>query len=265
MTVKNFKERFGGAALVTGASGGLGEEFARQLAFRGMDIVLVARTGAKLESLAKELKGKYGVNATVIVQDLTAADCAKKIKTQLSSKKISVGLLVNNAGYGSHGFLHTLDGENEIRMLELNCRTPLALTIAFAPEMVKRRKGGIIFLASIGAYQPNPAFANYGATKAYNLMLGESLWSELRPFGIDVIALSPGFTKTNFQEAGDVHIKATGGWAEPADVVRRCLNKIGKKPSTIYGFRNWLLAFSLRFTPRRLVIMISALVSKPAK
>ncbi|MBN8222527.1 MAG: SDR family oxidoreductase [Spirochaetes bacterium] len=259
----NWKERFGGAALITGASGGLGAEFARQLAAKGMNLVLVARSTDKLNALASELRQKHAIEAITIPLDLTRQDAADILRQQTQQKGIAVGLLVNNAGYGSHGTLDTLDAQNEIRMVDLNCRTPLAMTHAFLPDMLSRRRGGIIFLASVGAYQPTPYFANYSATKAYNLMLGEALWAELKPKGIDVIALSPGYTRTGFQEAGDVQSNPVGGWAAARDVVARCLAKLGKKPSTIYGFRNWFLAWSLRFTPRRLVVLLAKVISKP--
>lgn len=252
-----WKDRFGGAALVTGASGGLGEEFARQLAARGMDLVLVARSADKLQTLASDLQKRHSVRAQVVALDLTRNDAAATLQSKLAAAGTTVGMLVNNAGYGSHGDFETLDAQNELRMVDLNCRTPLAMTHAFLPGMLQRRRGGIIFLSSIGAYQPTPYFANYSATKAYNLMLGEALWAELKPKGIDVLALSPGYTRTGFQEAGDVKSKPMGGWAEAGDVVNRALNKLGRKPSTIYGFRNWFIAWTLRFTPRRIVVLMA--------
>ena len=258
------KERFGGAALITGASGGLGETFARQIAADGMDVVLVARRKDKLETLAAELRDGYGVRVEVIGQDLTAADCAPRIKEAVKAKGLEIGLLVNNAGYGSHGRIDALDKDTEIRMVDLNCRTPVALTCEFVPDMVAKKKGGLIFLASIGAYQPTPFFATYGATKAFNLLFGEALWAELKPQGIDVIALSPGYTRTNFQENASVTSKPLGGWSKPEDVVGRCLRKLGRKPSTIPGFRNWFLAWSIRFTPRRMAANLAYSLSKPA-
>lgn len=259
----NWKERYGGAALITGASAGLGAEFARQLATKGMDLVLVARRREALESLSKQLSDTYKVKVTVIAQDLQALDCADRIRQETDRAGVTVGLLVNNAGFGSHGFFHELDHANEARMVDVNCRAPVALSGKYIPDMVQRRKGAVIFLASVAAYQPDPYFAVYGATKTFALMMGEALWAELRPFGVDVIALSPGYTRTEFQETAAVKAKPLAGWKNADEVVRRALNKLGKKPSTIPGFRNWFLAWNIRFTPRRLAAMISKGVNKP--
>jgi len=260
----NFKEKYGGAALITGASSGLGEVFARKIAERGMDIVLVARNEEKLKSLAAEIKEKYGVNAWPLSVDLTKIDAAVEVKKKTDALGIKVGMLVNNAGFGSHGKFHQLDPVVELQMIDLNIRTPVALTAAYLPAMVANKKGALIFLSSVGAYQPTPYFANYSATKTYNLMFGEALWGELREHNVDCIALSPGYTRTEFQTRAGVSSSPVGGWAAPEKVVERCLNKLGKKSSTIYGFRNWFLAWSIRFTPRRIAILAAGNLSRPS-
>ncbi|MDX1959558.1 MAG: SDR family oxidoreductase [Leptospiraceae bacterium] len=266
MSTKNLKEKFAGHALITGGSAGLGAEFARQLAEKGMDIVLVARRKEKMEELASEIQSKFKVQVEVIVQDLSTMDCADKIKAELDSKKISVGLLVNNAGYGTYGYFHEIEPKSELQMIDLNVRTPVALTHAFLPEMVKRKKGGVIFLASNGAYQPCPFFATYGATKAFNLMLGEALWGEYREFGIEVISLSPGYTRTEFQDvAGNKGQEPLGGWSEPKEVVKQCLDNLGSEPSTIPGLMNSFLAWSMRFTPRKMAVLVGHSILKPKK
>ena len=259
---KLLSQKYQGAALITGASGGLGAEFARQIAAGGMNLILVARSRDKMETLATELRERHGVQVQVIAQDLSALDAAQKIQSAVASMGWNVGLLVNNAGFGSHGRFQNLDVNGELRMVDLNCRTPVALTAAFIPQMIERRNGGVIFLASIGAYQPTPFFATYGATKAFNLMLGEALWAELRDYNVDVIALSPGYTRTEFQQVAGVQNKPVTGWSDPRDVVERCLNKLGRKPSTIPGFMNWLLAWSIRFTPRRMAARAAYMLSK---
>ncbi len=257
------KERYQGAALITGASAGLGTAFARQIAAEGIDLVLVARRKDRLESLAKELREKHAVAVHVIAADLSEADAPARIKRELDQAGVTVGLLVNNAGYGSHGFFHELDGANEARMVDLNCRAPVALCAAFVPNMVARRNGAVLFLASIGAYQPTPFFAVYGATKSFNLMLGEALWAELKQFGVDVIALSPGYTRTEFQEKAEVTNKAITGWMEADEVVARGLAMLGRKPSTVAGFLNAVLAWSIRFSPRAMAARTSYNLSRP--
>lgn len=260
---RDFTTIYGKTALITGASSGLGAEFARQLAEKGMNLVLVARRVDKLEEVKKEVQSKHSVEVELIAQDLAERDCAEAIKRNLDQKQIEIDLLVNNAGFGSHGLFQELDADWETKMVDVNVRAPVALTSVFLPEMLKRNRGGIIFLGSVASYQPTPFFANYGATKAWNLMFGEALWAETRKSGVDVMTLSPGYTRTSFQEVGDVHANPPGGYASSEVVVARALKKLGKKPSTIYGFRNWFLAWTIRFTPRRLAALIAYFISKP--
>lgn len=261
----NLKSRYGGAALITGASSGLGEEFARQIAAEGLGLVLVARRRDRLESLANELKQKHKINAHVLAYDLAEPDSPRKIREDVDRHGIEIGVLVNNAGYGSYGPFTELDLENELRMVDVNCRAPVALTGCFAPMMVERGRGAIVFLSSVAGYQPTPFFATYGATKAFDLMFGEALWAELRPHNVDVITLSPGYTQTEFQEVAKVGTKPVGGWAKPADVVALCLAKLGKKSSVIHGFTNSMIANSIRFTPRKMAAQTAYSLSKPGR
>ncbi|PJZ68343.1 oxidoreductase [Leptospira perolatii] len=264
MKQKNWQDRFGGAALITGASTGLGETFADRLGAKGMDLVLVARRKPELEMVAEAIRKKYGVKVETLVQDLKEADSADQILAKVKGLGISIGLLVNNAGFGTYGRFDELAPYSEAEMVDVNCRAPVALTSRFLPDMVSRKKGGIIFLASVAAYQPTPFFATYGATKGFNLLFGEALWAELRGTGVEVISLSPGYTKTSFQERAGVHSpNAIAGWSKPEDVVDKCLDKLGKTPSTIPGFLNQLVAQSMRITPRPLAALIAYGVSKP--
>lgn len=264
--MKDYSEKYGAYALITGASGGLGEQFAKQLAEKGLNLILSARTKEKLETLAKEIRTKYSVQVVVIPADFSNSESTKALVAEIEKRNYEIGLLVNNAGYGSYGLFHELDGANEANMVEVNIKTPTILTSAFLPKMVQRKKGGIIFLGSVGSFQPTPFFANYSATKAWNLLFAESLWAEVKPFGVDVICLAPGYTKTEFQStAGNSGQAPLGGWSEPKDVVKRCLAYLGKKPSTIPGFINWFLAWSIRFTPRKLAPIVSYHLLKPKK
>ncbi|MCE9597066.1 MAG: SDR family oxidoreductase [Spirochaetia bacterium] len=259
---KAFKERYPGHALITGASGGIGEAFARKLAKLGVNLVLVARRKSRLDEIAAELTQAYGIQVHTIGLDLLARDAHSKIKSELDTKKIQIGMLVNNVGFGTFGRFHELSVEKELEMIDLNCRLPVALTAMVLPEMIQRKNGALIFLGSVGSYQPTPFFTTYGATKAFDLMFGEGLWAELKPHGVDVIVLTPGFTRTEFQNtAGNREQKAVMGWQTADQVVDICLNKLGKTLSVVPGIGNFLLIWFIRFTPRFLAAKLAYKIS----
>lgn len=259
-----FRERFGGAALVTGASAGIGAAFARHLAAAKMDLVLVARRRDRLESMAAELSAAHGIRAEVIDLDLAAPGATGALVSAVSEKGLEVGLLVCSAGFGTYGEFVETDAATEARMVDLNCRVVVEHCHAFLPPMVTRGRGGVILLASTAAYQPCPYWATYGATKAFNLMLGEALWAELSPRGIDVLALSPGYTRTEFQQAAHIDF-GVGPEIDVDDVVKGALRAIGKKPSVIPGNMNWLMAFGSRLVPRSVSAKASAQMSHPSR
>jgi short-subunit dehydrogenase len=261
---RSFRERFGGAALITGASAGIGAAFARHLAEAKMDLVLVARRRDRLDALAGELSAAHGVRADAIDVDLAAPGATEALVRAVAEKNVDVGLLVCSAGFGAYGPFVEIDPATEARMVDLNCRVVVEHCHAFLPPMVARGKGGVILLASTAAYQPCPYWATYGATKAFNLMLGEALWAELAPRGVDVLALSPGYTKTEFQEAANIDF-GVGPEISVDDVVKGALRAIGKKPSTIPGNMNWLMAFGSRLAPRSVTAKASARMSHPDK
>jgi hypothetical protein len=261
---RSFRERFGGAALITGASAGIGAAFARHLAAAKMDLLLVARRKDRLESTARELAAAHGVRAETIDLDLAAPGATDALVSAAAKTGLDVGLLVCSAGFGTYGPFVECDREAESRMVDLNCRAVVEQCHAFLPPMVARGKGGVILLASTAAYQPCPYWATYGATKAFNLMLGEALWAELSPKGIEVLALSPGYTKTEFQHAANIDF-GVGPEIDVDDVVRGALEALGKKPSTIPGNVNWLMAFSSRLVPRSLAAKASAQMSHPER
>ncbi len=251
----DWKSKFGSYALITGASGGLGKEFAIQIAQKGLNLILVARRADSLQKVANDIKNQYGVNVETIVSDLTSPNAIESLVTHIKKNNFDIGLLVNNAGFGSYGLFHELSIENELNMVDLNIRVPLELTGKILPGFIQKGKGGIIFLGSVGSYQPTPFFANYSATKAWNLLFAEALYGELKPKGIDVICLTPGYTRTEFQStAGNKDQKPLAGWSLPEQVVKSALDNLGNEPSIIPGFMNWFLAWSIRFTPRKLAI-----------
>lgn len=259
-------KKYPGAALITGASAGLGECYARHCASEGMDVVLVARRLDRLEALAKDLESKYKIKAHAVSADLCDIGAVAQIKQACESAGISVSMLINNAGFGSHGYFHDTEAKWHEQMVQCNCVAPVALTNTFLPGMVDRKNGAIIFLASTAAYQPCPFFAVYGATKTFNLMLGEALWAELRNFGIDVIAVSPGYTATEFQDVANIKSDMPENMMrQPIDVVRTTFDALGAEPSVIDGFKNYMGAFMQRIMPRKTIAATTARLLKPTR
>ena len=238
-------------ALVTGASAGLGEQFARQLSKRGWALVLAARRKERLEALASELG-----NARAVEIDLSKAGAAAKLVRDIAGAGERVEMLVNNAGFGLHGRLDKADPKRLRQMIDLNCGALTELCRAALPDMVERRSGSILNVASTAAFQPGPGMAVYFATKAYVLSLSEALHEEVRRFGIKVSALCPGPTRTEFGDVagfrGSPRIDRFFMEAEP--VVRAGLDGLEKnKAVVITGGLNKAVAFSTRLVPKGLL------------
>jgi short-subunit dehydrogenase len=211
------RERYGEWALITGASAGIGLEFARALAAGGMSCVLTARRENRLDALAAELRERHHVETRVIAADLAAPDGADRLAAAVADMPIA--MLVNNAGFGYAGRFDKLDTERLRTMVQVNCVAPVVLTSKILPAMVKRGRGAVIIVGSVAGRQPLPLHAVYSATKAFDLLLGEALWCELRGSGIDVLVLEPGPTATEFQAVAGEVVESNHG--EPAaDVVR---------------------------------------------
>ncbi|RJS90954.1 SDR family oxidoreductase [Salinisphaera sp. Q1T1-3] len=196
-----FAEKYGPWALVTGASSGIGEAFARGIAARGVNVVLVARRADRLTQLAAEIEADSGVRTHAITADLTGDDALQTICDELGTRRI--GLLVNNAGAGQTGAFLDHDLDTELAAIDLNCRAPLMLAHHFGRIMRAEGRGGIVMLASIAGILPAPMFANYSATKAWNRFFGEALHAELTHDGIDVVSLCPGLTQSEFFDKVD--------------------------------------------------------------
>jgi uncharacterized protein len=253
--VSAWSERFGGAAVVTGASSGIGEAFARALAARGMNLILIAREGERLEILARRLEAEHQIRAIPMAVDLADPEIAQTVSAAAKAAGLPVGLLVNNAGYGLFGDFTAQDPSEQAGMIDVNCRAPVALARQFAPEMVARGCGGIIFVASTAAYQPTPYFSVYAATKVFDLFMGEALWAELQPHGVEVLALSPGHVPTGFQaRSGDPVTNPPGGVSTPEEIVATALSALGRKPSVISGLRNGAVAALVHLLPRTVVM-----------
>ena len=242
-------------ALVTGASAGLGVEFARQLSKRGYRLVLAARRRERLEELAKELG-----NARAVGIDLSKSNAAAKLMADLEANGETVDLLVNNAGFGLIGRFAELEAKREREMIDLNVGALTELCRAVAPAMINRKSGGIINVASTAAFQPGPNMAVYFATKAFVLSLSEALHEELKPHGIKVSCLCPGPTRTEF---GDVAGFGGNGLFDKVamnavEVVEAGLKGLDSNRAVVVsGWVNKIGAASTRFAPRSVVRKIA--------
>ncbi len=260
-----FKQKYGAGALITGASSGIGEALARALAARQMDLVLVARREDRLRDLGKALEAAHGVRVVAVAQDVTAAEAPVAIRAAAAGAGIDVGLLINNAGFTTYGEFHATDDGSQARMVDLHCRAPVALTEAFRPEMIARGRGGLIFVASMAGYQPTPYMATYGATKAFKRSFAEALSAELRPYGIDVLGLCPGFVPTEFQELSGTQDLPNPGALSAATVAEEALGALGRQVSLVPGLRNQLSLGIARFLPRSWVIALTARALRPKR
>ena len=245
-------------ALITGASAGLGAEFARQLARRGTRLVLVARREDRLRTLADEVG-----NARVIAMDLSAHDAAERLVADLDAAGDEVELLINNAGFGQIGRFASLDAKRQREMIDLNIGTLTDLCRVIAPRMIERKSGGILNIASTAAFQPGPNMAVYFATKAYVLSFTEALHEELKPLGVHVSALCPGPTRTEF---GDVAGFGGNGMFDrvameaPAVVAAGLAGLASNKAVVVPGIINKIGAASTRFAPRSVVRKIAGAI-----
>lgn len=240
------------AALITGASSGIGEEFARQLAARGANLVLVARTEVKLAQLCAELGARHGIEAQYVALDLAEAEAAARLFAETERRGVRVETLINNAAFGAMGDFIELELERQLRMIDLNIRSLVALTHLYLKPMRARGRGEIINVASTAAYQPVPYMSVYAATKAFVLSFSEALWAENRPYGVHVMALCPGPTETNFFAAAGVESRAPfRAMQKPSDVVRTALAALERRQSSVVsGWGNYLLVQSERLFPR---------------
>ena len=236
-----FKEKYGPWALVTGASSGIGEEFAKQLAAHGLNVILAARRGDRLEQLKQKILTQYDVEVISVAVDLLSGDFLEIIKD--ASEGLEVGLLVNNAGmlYMGDHLNNTI--ENEMRMIDLNIKVPAILTHHFVAKMVERKRGGLIFTASMLGFMGTPYASTYAGTKAHEIVKSEGLWYELKPKGVDVITLNPGLTETEMVADYDfsgLPMKLM----KPAPVAKSALDNLGKSarvtPGAMNNVMNWM-------------------------
>ena len=252
----------GTTALITGASSGLGAEFAHQLAARGANLVLVARRLDRLESLASELTAAHGITATAIAADLAAPSAAANLHANLGERGIRISTLINNAGFATRSRFENEDAERIHEEISLNVTALVELTHAFYAQL-QAGHGALVTLASTAAYQPVPLMAVYGASKAFVLSFTEALWYENKQTGLSVLALSPGATRTEFFDVAGAGARV-GDFEEPADVVGLALSTLDGKnppPSVISGTRNRAMAIVSTLTPRRTVVNLTGLMT----
>ena len=232
MDADAFSDKYGSSALVTGAAEGLGAEFARQLAERGLDVLLVDVQHDKARARAEAFAGDYGVATRAIECDLARPDFLVDLSAE--TKDSEIGLLVCCAGLGTSGEFATTPIEGMKRTVQINCVATLELVHHYSAPMVERGRGGIIIIASNSAYSGSPYVANYAATKAYDLTLGEGLWYEFAPKGIDVFAFSPQGTNTPGLRRGQPDLKpgeVREGVMLPEEAVSIALGGLGRLPS----------------------------------
>jgi len=252
-------------ALVTGASAGIGKALAEELALGGANLVLTARRQDRLVSLAQKLRATYGIQTETFVADLTQPSSAVEIFQFTQGKGLRISLLVNNAGFGQYGEFHTVATDRLLEMVEVNCSAVVHLARLYLPEMVAKRSGDVLIVASTASFQAVPYISTYAATKAFDLFLAEGLAEEMKPYGVRVCALCPGTTTSEFHELAG-HPSASKGHEQSAETVARNGLKAlaAGKSYVISGLQNYLGAHSQRMVPRRLVSRIAAKMFRPA-
>jgi short-subunit dehydrogenase len=246
-------------ALITGASSGIGEEFARQLAGRGYDLILVARRRDRLEQLAEQ------VPTTAHVVECDLASEAAKLPGEVEKLGVDVDLLVNNAGFGTRGHFVDLDAERDSEMIRLNCEAVVTLTHAFVPTMIQRGRGGVITVASTAGMQPLPYESTYGASKAFAISFMEALWMELRGTGVKVLVVNPGPVKTEWQGVAgyDENTPIPPGMITAEQCVADALHAYDRnKRSTITGrFMPWFMRAAVG--PKGLKLRVAERMYRP--
>ena len=247
-------------ALITGASFGIGREFARIFAREGCNLVLVARSADKLRQLSSDLDKAHGARSLILAVDLTEPGAAAYVLDQTTRADIEVDVLVNNAGFAQYGLFAENDLEECLRQIQLNMTFLTHLTRLYLPAMMERKSGGILNVASTAAFQPGPLMAVYYATKAYVLSLSEALANELSGTGVTVTCLCPGATATEFHKranATSMRLLKFGSMDARTVAEDGYRALMEGKPTVISGFRNWLVAQSVRFAPRRMVTAVA--------
>lgn len=249
----NFKQKYGDYALITGGTSGIGEQFALQLAEKGLNIILVARRQNLLNEKSEVIRKKYKVEVKTIQADMTKMDDIQKVISE--TNHLEVGLLIPCAGLENHGLFPKIDIQKELAVIQLNIVAVMALTHHFTKKMLPRKRGGVLLVSSMIGHMPNPYFANYAGTKAYVLNFGNSLNGELKPYGIDVTVLSPGPTDTPMIADVGFDMKSTPMTVHhPSVTAKTGLDALGHKPYVVPGFKNSMMVTMSSITPTSMAI-----------
>jgi short-subunit dehydrogenase len=258
----DFRAHYGPWALVAGAAVGLGAEYSRQIATKGLDLVLVDRDEGPLRHTAAAIAAASGVQTVPLVADLSRADIGEVLAAAVGGREI--GLLVYNAAIGSvASFLRTTPAHS-MTVLDVNCRGPLLLVHAFVPDMVARGRGGVILMSSMSGNYGSAQLAVYAATKAFNLVLGDALWFELGAHGVDVLAVQPGSTRTpGWQSSQPPELRGPGPHVmEPSEVVAAALAHLGDGPNLVPGEANQQGVALLAGMPRRQAVELVSRITR---
>jgi short-subunit dehydrogenase len=254
----------GSTALITGASSGLGAEYATQLAARGANLILVARRLDRLDALAADLTAKHGTTVTTIAADLATPTAGSDLAEVVKKRGLPVHSLINNAGFGTRDQFSDEDAAQLHNEVALNVATVVDLTKAFWPELLKHGTGVLVNVASSAGFQPIPKMAVYGATKAFVLSFTEALWYEAKGSGLRVLALCPGATETEFFETSGPEA-AVGRIASAHEVIRLAMKTLDRRnppPSIIHGAGNRAQIFGERLISRRLLVTAAGAITR---
>ena len=258
----------GQLALITGASAGIGVDLAECFARDGYDLILTARSEGALNEIAQRLASAHGVKTTVIAQDLGAIGGGTALADTIRQRGLDVDVVVNNAGYGHAGALTSSDLPTQLGMIDLNVRALVELTYLFWNDMVAKKRGGVLNVASTAAFQPGPLMANYYASKAYVLSFSEALWEEARGTGVHVSCLCPGPTVSKFREragTGKTRLAREGAAMASAPVARMGYQGFrDNERVVITGARNAFIASVGKFLPRTTLLRIVRDMQSPA-
>lgn len=255
----------GKTALITGASTGIGAEFAKQLAAGGMNLVLVARSADKLKTIGDGLTQTHGVQVAIVVADLTKTAEIQRVIDEVQKLGQPIDLLINNAGFATIGKFEEQDAGREHEEILLNVAALVTLTHAYLPAMLKSQSGGIIQVASIAGFQPVPYMAIYAATKAFVLSFSEALWAEVRDRGVSVLALCPGPVDTPFFETAGIEGTALGKLDTAENVVATALKALERGSNYVIPgpFSNRFLTFLTRLGSRSRVVRTAERMMRP--
>jgi uncharacterized protein len=258
------KDWTGRWALVTGASAGIGVALATQLAEEGTHLVLTARRQDRLDTLARTLGQTHGIRTEVFAADLTRTEAPQQIYEFTQQKRIEIDLLINNAGFGQYGEMTTVETQRLLDMVQVNCLAVVHLTRLYLADMVARRRGDVLILASTASFQAVPYISTYAATKAFDLLFAEGLAEEMKPHGIRVCALCPGSTESEFHALAAQEKFSSKNPETAEKVARTGLQALAASKSyVISGFGNYMGAQSQRLVPRRMVTRIAGNMFRP--